>query len=197
MNTLITVSKEIVAKVEDKVLETYIKAEEIWKRQFELPRLQFDLRGCCAGRAAVNIVGLNPSIQLNPILLNNNESNFIETVIPHEVAHLLTNRLFGFWVKPHGREWKSVMVALGLQPIRCHNYDVSNAQVRRIPSGRRERRFIYACACRSIQETARSHFKLQSGEIKYQGPCKYCGEDFKFKPDMGNRETLLNAQAKP
>jgi SprT protein len=179
------VPKDLIAKVEDKVLETYIKAEEIWQRQFELPRLQFDLRGLCAGRAYIH------HIRLNSVLLVQNETDFIEATVPHEVAHLISHRLHGYRIKPHGKEWKSVMLALGLNPTVYHNYAVPCDRVRR------ERRFTYACDCRSIQETARSHFKLQRGEIQYQGPCKYCGEAFKFMPDMGNRETFLNAQGRP
>ena len=170
--TTTTVPKDLVAKVENKVLETYIKTEDIWQRQFELPSLQFDLRGRCAGRAYIH------HIRLNPVLLIQNDPDFIEETVPHEIAHLITNRLHGFWIKPHGREWKSVMVALGLQPIRCHNYDVSNAQVRRMPQGRRERRFTYACACRTVQESTRTHLKLQSG--KKWSACSLCGAYFQF-----------------
>jgi predicted SprT family Zn-dependent metalloprotease len=62
-----------VAKVEDKVLETYIKADAIWQRQFELPRLLFDLRGCCAGRACYR----DYQIRLNPVLLLKNQTDFV------------------------------------------------------------------------------------------------------------------------
>ena len=168
MKALITVPNELIAKVEDKVLETYIKAEAIWQRQFELPHLQFDIRGTCAGRAYYR----DYQIRLNPVLLLENQDNFIEQTIPHEIGHLITSRLHGFCVKPHGREWKSVMLAMGLRPTRCHSYDTSNAQVRR------ERHFTYACACGTVVESARSHFKLQRGEIR--SVCRRCCTYFKF-----------------
>jgi SprT protein len=170
MKALITVPNELIAKVEDKVLETFIKAEAIWQRQLELPRLQFDLRGTCAGRAYYR----DYQIRLNPVLLFENQTDFIEQTVPHEVAHLLTSTLHTgpARVMPHGPEWKSVMLALGLKPVRCHSYDTSNAQVRR------ERRFTYACACGIVVESARSHFKLQCGEIR--SVCRRCCTYFKF-----------------
>lgn len=166
-----TLLKDLVAKVEDKVLETYIKAEAIWQRQFELPLLQFDLRGTCAGRAYYR----DYQIRLNPVLLFENQTDFIEQTVPHEVAHLLTFTLHTGQTRlmPHGHEWKSVMSALGLKPIRCHNYDVTNAQVRR------ERRFAYSCKCRTIHESARTHFKLQRGDY-WPLRCSYCGATFRF-----------------
>jgi SprT protein len=160
MNIPTALLNDLVAKVEDKVLETYIKADAIWQRQFELPRLLFDLRGCCAGRACCR----DYQIRLNPVLLLKNQTDFVEQTVFHEVGRLITRRLHRFCVKPHGREWKSVMLALGLKPIRCHTYDITNAQVRR------EHNFAYVCACRTIQLSARRHFKLLRGEV----PCFKC-----------------------
>ena len=184
MKKPITAPKELVAKVEDTVLETYLNTQSIWQRPFELPSISFDLRGCCAGRAYYKY----NRIRLNPILMVENQEDFVVQTVPHEVAHLLAFTMFGTRtrIKPHGTEWKSVMLALGLKPARCHSYDVANARVRR------ERRFTYACDCQTIQEPARTHFKLQRGEI--WSKCTGCGKHPKFMPDTAIRETVLNAQ---
>ena len=163
-----SIPKDLIARAEDKVIEVYIQAQSIWKQAFDLPSVDFDLLGCCAGRAHYR----KNRIRLNPVLLLEHQANFIEETVPHEVAHLLTRTLYlgPGRIKPHGPEWKSVMLALGLKPIRCHNYDVSNAQVRH------ERRFSYACACCTVQEPTRTHLKLQRGEIWSR--CSVCGASF-------------------
>jgi SprT protein len=162
------VPKDIIARAEDKVIEVYLQAQSIWKQIFALPTIEFDLLGRCAGRAYCR----ENRIRLNPVLLLENQTDFIEETVPHEVAHLLTRTLYlgPGRMKPHGPEWKAVMLALGLKPTRCHDYDTTNAQVRQ------ERRFSYACACRTIQEPARTHFKLQRGEIWSR--CSFCGAHF-------------------
>lgn len=82
MNIPTTLLNDLAAKVEVKVLETYIKADAIWQRQFELPRLLFDLRGCCAGRGCYR----DYQIRLNPVLLLKNQTDFVEQTVFHEVV---------------------------------------------------------------------------------------------------------------
>jgi len=168
MQTSIPFAKDLVARAEDKVIEVYLHAQSIWKQAFALPSVDFDLVGCCAGRAYYR----ENRIRLNPVLLAENYTDFIAETVPHEVAHLLAFTLHGRQtrVKPHGPEWKSVVLALGLRPVRCHNYDVTNAQVRH------ERRYTYACRCREVREFARTHNRIQRGEIFFT--CNYCNSRF-------------------
>lgn len=176
MKTPPSISKDLVARVEDKLIETYLEAQSIWNRVFDLPLLEFDLVGRCAGRA----YGRENRISLNPVLLLQNQADFIVQTVPHEIAHLLTHTIFRGQgrIRPHGPEWKSVMHALGLRPIRCHNYDTTNARMRSLSPGRQERRFSYACACRIVQEPTRTHLRLQRGEIWSR--CTFCGSLFTF-----------------
>lgn len=116
----------LIGQVEDKILETYLLAETLFNQCFELPSIHWDLSGLCAGRA----VWPDNRIRLNPILLCENAEDFIRETVPHEIAHLLNRAMNGNGVKPHGREWKAIMRAMGLKPQRCHNYKLSKTRPR-------------------------------------------------------------------
>ncbi len=82
----------------------------LYGRAFELPSIEWNLRGSFAGRAD----GRNNRMRLNPVLLCENTEDFIKQTVPHEVAHLANRTVHGPHVRPHGPEWKSMMRALGL-----------------------------------------------------------------------------------
>ena len=117
---------ELIRQVEDKVLEIYLKAESLYRRNFDLPSINWNLRGIRAGVAHVR----TNRIRLNPILLVENTEKFIAQTVPHEIAHLINRTLNGPHVRPHGPEWKAIMRAFGLPPLRCHNYNVENSVAR-------------------------------------------------------------------
>lgn len=154
----------LVKEVEDKILETYLRAEQIYQRTFELPSVDWNLRGTCAGSATWK----QNLIRLNPILLCENKTQFINETVPHEVAHLLNRALNGPLVSPHGPEWCGIMVALGLAPQRCHTYDITNARVRQ------ERRYSYKCNCRPHSISQRIRNRLMRGAV-YR--CVHCGSE--------------------
>jgi SprT protein len=66
-------TNQIIGRVEDKVIETLLQAQVLYGRAFELPSIEWNLRGVCAGIAHV---GEN-RIQLNPVLLSENIECFI------------------------------------------------------------------------------------------------------------------------
>jgi SprT protein len=151
----------IIRQVEDKILETYIRAQILFGRPFELPSIHFDLRGLCAGRARYR----DNLIRLNSLLLCENTEEFISRTVPHEVAHLLNNALNGR-VRPHGPEWKTIMCALGLNPIRCHNYKVEHTITQR------QRRHTYYCACQTHWISQTVHNRMRRGFVY---SCSRCG----------------------
>lgn len=49
-----------------------------------------------------------------------------ETVV-HEVCHIVARHRHGRSIKPHGREWKNLMIQCGVEPRVCHDVDPRNA----------------------------------------------------------------------
>ena len=128
------------------------------------PALSFKLRGKTAGTAYLQ----RWEIRLNPILLAENSEAFINEVIPHEYAHLLTFALYGR-VQPHGKEWQAMMIdIMGLPANRTHRFDTKNSETRQYE------RFTYYCLCQTHLLTAIRHNRIQANKAKYN--CKHCGE---------------------
>lgn len=133
------------------------------KSSLYYPTLSFKQRGKTAGSAYLQ----RWEIRLNPILLAENRTQFIQEVIPHEYAHLLTFALYGA-VQPHGKEWQSMMTEImGLPAERTHTFNTQNSVTRRYE------RFTYHCLCQSHALTAIRHNRIQSGKMRYT--CKQCG----------------------
>lgn len=102
----------------------------------KMPKVFFDLRGTTAGTANYR----DWVIRLNPAIMMANLSEFRQTIL-HELSHLVndivhpeahrpvSSRYSTRRAKrdPHGAGWAEVMRVLGLEPRRCHSYDVSTA----------------------------------------------------------------------
>lgn len=128
--------------------------------------VRFDLRGKTAGMVKFQR-GQAYVVRYNPRLLAENRDDFLTQTVPHEVAHVVTNLLFGPRAKPHGAQWQTVMRYFGAEPRRCHGYDVSGAPPRRL------RRFDYHCACRTHRLTSIRHNRIQAGGTYL---CRHCGQ---------------------
>ncbi len=159
---------EQIKQLEDKVLETYLKAESIFSRAFPLASVSFKDMGRTAGRARY----IDNSIKYSPTLYKENESVFIARTVPHEIAHLITHLVFPHAKQAHGPEWRSVMQKLGVTDnSRCHSYDTSSTK-------RSRDRFVYRCDCEiSHWITAHKHKKMQIG-IKFT--CRKCKKTIDF-----------------
>lgn len=103
------------------IIEAYKIARDKLGIVAPMPRITWDLRGTTAGRA---YYGEN-LIKLNPVLLQENEEAFIRRTPKHEASHLLSFRLHGGGIQPHGQEWSKMCWTLGISAARCHNYDTS------------------------------------------------------------------------
>ncbi len=126
------------------------------------PRVWFDLRGASAGQAHLGRGGL----RFNPVLLAENRAAFFSDVIPHEMAHWLVFHLEnGPRLKPHGREWQTVMRDLyALTPRVTHRLDVSRA---------RSAPYRYVCSCGDHYFTPQRHAQRRKGR-RYR--CRRCAQ---------------------
>ena len=126
----------------------------------------FDLTGSAAGMYRVH--GAERVIRYNPYIFAKYFANNLAVTAPHEVAHYVTDRLYGLRnIRPHGAEWKTVMRSLGADPCVTASYDLSGVPVRR------QRRFSYRCECSTHQLSSCRHNKIQRGQSSYL--CRRCG----------------------
>lgn len=122
--------------------------------QITMPRVIYELRGRTAGTASYSKWEIN----LNAVLLMENVDDFIERTVPHELAHLITDKLYPEnhrpkrdpWSgrrpkrSPHGADWQYVCRAIGMTDVtRCHSYDTSNSTVKKSNS----RSIPLRCGC--------------------------------------------------
>ncbi len=148
------------------VLEKYLEiASKHFNRVFAFPNVAFNVTGKTAGYAIFS----KWLIRLNTDLFKQNREDFLNSTCPHELAHLITREIYGTRadsVNPHGPEWKSVMRVFGLEPKRCHSYDVSLTK-------RQSFKIQYSCAC-GIDHgiTLKAHNKITQGLVRYS--CKKC-----------------------
>ena len=123
-------------------------------------------------------------INLNYRLLIKNRDEIRKTFL-HELAHIIQDILYP-GSKPHGKEWKSVMIAIGEPPEIYHNMNTKALKSKRkLPD-----RFTYKCPCCNIvyQFLPREHKNHQeqtaSGSRGYACGNK-CGESLKFIRKLG------------
>ena len=148
------------------VTASYIKvASGLYDQKFELVPVHFDLKGKCAGMYEVK--GRSRRIRYNPWLFAKYWEDSLKNTVTHEVAHYLVDCIYGLRrVKPHGEEWKGIMIDFGARPKATGDYDLAG-----IPT-RSYERFAYSCGCRTHHITSVLHRRIvQRG---YQYRCQYC-----------------------
>lgn len=115
----------------------YDLASEHLGRRFEYPEVSFDLKGTCAGMAYT----LQNKIKYNLGIARDNLEDFSARTVPHEVAHCIAEMYYNKNCG-HGPLWKRIMKnVFGVEPVRCHDYDVTNHRARK------RFRYVYNCAC--------------------------------------------------
>jgi SprT protein len=125
-------------------------------------RVEFGLRGRAAGDACPS----TGTTRYNSELLDRYGDEFVRSIVPHEVAHIVTWAVFGR-VKPHGPEWRSVMEFFGVDPSVTHDFETTPA--------RRVRRVPYRCSCGIPHRlTKRAHLRIRRGTVEYR--CRSCGD---------------------
>lgn len=117
------------------------RAGTLFGRRFDYIPIHFDLRGAVAGRYQRRY--FQASIHYNPWIAANDYAAFAAETVPHEVAHYIVDMLYPRRrLQPHGREWKQVMAAFGIEKAASrHQFDLSGILLRR------QKRFRYSCRC--------------------------------------------------
>lgn len=147
------------------------RANRLYRRDFPVPEVRFDLHGRAAGQYRG---GYQPCIRYNMDIAAVQFDAFCKRTPPHEVAHYIMDCLHPSKnIRPHGREWQDLMQAYGLEPTRCHEYELDNVRQRR------QRRFTYVCACREHQLSTTRHNRVQYRKMEYR--CTRCGEPVQLK----------------
>lgn len=169
----------LIERVEQKVKEIMAKAGELFGVKFPPLRIKFDLKGSNAGMA----YPASYKLRFNYGLLERNIETFIGQTVPHECAHIITSFAYD---KPtaHGPEWRSVMVKLGVEPKRCHNYEIKGIQVRK------HKKFSYQCGCKEHLVSTNLNNKMVAGRVYKCQACKGSLIPINKTISMGQRKTL-------
>jgi len=144
-----------------RIEEVYEIAERVYQTSFVRPFVSFRLKGRRAGVA----YPLRNEIKLNKDLLLQNQEKFILDTPGHEAAHLLARALHGPFIKSHGPEWQRVMITIGQEPIRCHNFEVITD-------------YKYVCNCSTYHLSKTRHNRYLSGKAFYH--CKKCNSRLSY-----------------
>lgn len=130
-NPNLLLSEDRRKKVEAKTKECLVIAKAKYKQAFEMPEIRYDIKNTDGGTATFR----KWLIRLNLILMVENEEHFLATTVPHEVAHLVARRVYhdklaaeGKKMRPHGAEWKEVMVLFEIPAKVTHSYDCTSIQ---------------------------------------------------------------------
>lgn len=164
-------SEDQCSLVTTRVRDLLYKARKKLGMDFPLPGIRFDLAGKAAGQYRCEpgvLGGRNHLLRFNPYLLYRHFSDGLETTVPHEVAHyVVAFRVGTRRVKPHGREWRQMMELFGATPEVTHRYDMAGVPVRR------QRKWLYECACRRHELSTTRHRRVVGGTTTYR--CTRCG----------------------
>lgn len=157
--TRIKMFRQLKMQVQRQLKRDLAKANDYFGKTFPTPTVSYEVKGLKAGVAYLQ----QNEIRLNPVLLSENGSAFVQQVVPHELAHLLVYQQFGR-VAPHGKEWKMVMeTVLGVPAHTYHCFDTTSVQ---------GERFQYRCACQTHALSLRRHQAITQHRRQYL--CRQC-----------------------
>lgn len=158
------VAPDVMNSVIESVNLCFDKADAFFNNRFKRASCNFKQRGRAAGTAHLQ----KNEIRFNYFMYQQDPNRFIDTVIPHEVAHIIVFQIYGSTVKPHGKEWQAVMMKVyGIKPDRTHTFDTPPPK----------EIYQYHCECQQHDFTKRRHTRAQGG-VQYI--CKNCNSKLFF-----------------
>ena len=130
-------------------------------------RIYFSLTGVVAGKANTH----KNQLFYNLILAEENLKTFLESTVPHEIAHL-----YQFKINPnstaHNNLFYNVMSRLGYRGTRTHNYNT--ATIKKMKYGIV---YNYSCNCTTHKLSPKIHNKILNGQSRF---CARCKKQIKF-----------------
>lgn len=148
----------------DKANKCFDQANTFFGNEFIRAVCSLKQRGRAAGAAHLQ----KNEMRFNYFMYQQNPKEFVSTVVPHEVAHIIVHQIYGNKVRPHGKEWQAVMLKVyGIRPSRTHSFDVPP----------QKQSYEYYCSCQKHQFGKRRHTKAQHG-VEYV--CTECRSTLTF-----------------
>ena len=160
------------------VNEAMEKARAFFNVDFPPPEVEFTKRGTTAGTATY----AEHSVNFNLPVAEENPDEFLRVIVPHEIAHLISHKMYGTAGHGHGKNWAYVMNNVyGLPADRCHKFKVQHLKTRKI-----RRDWVYECFCSTHTLSTVKHNKVQNGKTNYK--CKKCASRLVFIGDQSQKK---------
>jgi len=160
-------------------------ASDAYNRELDGPHVRFDKRGTCGGTANCSLNELN----FNAGLMVDNWDEYLNQVIPHEVAHLVKGAVYGTdrngpLMRSHGVYWQEIMRKFDIEPDRLHNMNTDKV-------AQPKRKYLYECTCCGMEFIMSSvkHNRFIRRQKKYS----HCGEAIILRKELG---TITTASAR-
>ncbi len=131
----------------------------------------FDLNGKSSGMFRVKLD--EKVIRYNEIIFSRYFEDALINTTAHEIAHYVAHELYGSRnIRPHGREWQSLMWCLDVKPEVTSQYDLSGLPLRQ------QKQFVYACECMQHQLSSTRHNRVARQRAIYN--CRKCLQPLRF-----------------
>ncbi len=185
MNLPVSIIPPLSTEKQQQVIEqthAYIEqAVDLFNIKHNAVEISFNLKGRAAGMYRVrrhsgwHFAELKREIRYNSFIFSKYYDDNFNTTIPHEVAHYVSDIIYGLKnIKPHGKEWKTIMLAFGANTSVTACYDLSGIPLKK------QALFAYQCRCKEHQLSAIRHNKIKKRHYRYY--CNSCKQELQYKP---------------
>jgi len=142
-------------------------ANQLYQTSYPTIPVYFDLKGHTIGM--YKLWRKQKVIRYNALIFAKYFDENLRDTVPHEVAHYIVDMQYQRkTIRPHGREWQSVMKQFDADASRTADYDLTDVPKRQYS------RVPYQCGCQQHQLGIRRHNKVLKRKTNYF--CCKCGD---------------------